>query len=1039
LSQLLIQQYLNNLQDLRKVSGTHRESVVREAFKDLLKHWGKSFDLIFVPEYEIETPAKERRYVDGALLHELRVPFGYWEAKDEKDDLEAEIEFKFKRGYPQDNIIFEDSREAVLYQNRQEVFRCSVENVESLQKLLNLFFGYQRPEIADFRKAVEQFKTDLPAVLKALREMIESAEGENAEFKKAASKFLKQAKEVINPSLVAADIREMLIQHILTEEVFAAVFSGTPFHQDNNVAQELYNLEKTFFVGNTKYKTLKALEPYYAAIRGAASQISSHHEKQTFLKVIYENFYKVYNVKAADRLGVVYTPNEIVRFMIEGADWLCEKHFGRNLIDKDVDILDPATGTGTFICELMEHFRGQPEKLKRKYDFELHANEVAILPYYVANLNIEATYAAIAGEYHEYPNLCFVDTLDNTFALRKRVGDHMGDLFGAVSEENVGRIRRQNARKISVVIGNPPYNANQLNENENNKNREYPEIDKRIKDTYIKKSTAQKTKVYDMYARFFRWASDRVDEDGIVAFITNRSFIDSRTFDGFRKDVAEEFDEVWIMDLGGDVRENPKLSGTKNNVFGIQTGVAISFMVKKARKKSKKSNDHKCKIFYARRPELDTKEEKLEFLAHNRITQIKFELIDPDDRGYWLDLTDTDFESLLPIASKQSKSAKKISQEKTIFKLFSLGVVTARDEWVYDFDQSALEEKVQFLIKAYNADKKKFSNKVDRENMADLLDSSIKWTRAVKNDLKNNKSLEIDNASFQTAVYRPFISRKVYFNKRLNEMQYRLAEIYGDKGTVSTPTIVFSDPTSQKPFMATAVNRIFDLHLVGAACGSVGVPFSRLENDKITQCDNITDWALEQFKKKYKSKEGDGVRKITKEDIFFYVYGVLNDPVYLEKYKVDLKKDLPRIPLYKDFWQWAGWGKKLMNIHLNFERAEKFPLRINEIISKKTKTASSKSRLQPDKSNGVIIVDDHTSLTGIPKEAWDYKLGSRSAIEWILDQYSESKPKDATIREKFDTYRFIDYKEHVIELIMRVTTVSTETMKIIEAMKKADR
>ena len=316
MSQLLIQQYLNQLATLKKVSGSTRESVVREAFKDLLKGWARSHDLVFVPEYEIETKTKERRYVDGALLYELRVPFGYWEAKDEKDDLEAEIEYKFKRGYPQDNIIFEDSKFAILIQNRQEVIRCFVDDTRGLEKLLNLFFRYERTEVSEFRKAVEQFKADLPAVFKALREMIE---------------------------------REMLIQHVLTEEIFSKVFGEDDFHRQNNVAKELYALEGTFFTGDLKKRTLRGLDAYYAAIRSAAAQIGSHHEKQAFLKVIYENFYKVYNKKAADRLGVVYTPNEIVRFMIESADWLCEKHFGRNLIDKDVEILDPATGTGTFI------------------------------------------------------------------------------------------------------------------------------------------------------------------------------------------------------------------------------------------------------------------------------------------------------------------------------------------------------------------------------------------------------------------------------------------------------------------------------------------------------------------------------------------------------------------------------------------------------------------------------------------------------------------------------------------------------------------
>ena len=503
MSQVLIQQYLRQLATLKKVGGTSRESVVREAFKDLLKAWGRSVDLTFIPEYELETKTKERRYVDGALLHTLRVPFGYWEAKDEKDDLDAEIETKFRRGYPKNNIVFEDSTEAVLIQHGAEVMRCGVEDVAQLEKLLKLFFGYERPEIEAFRKAVEQFKTDLPAVVEALRSIIDRSFAGEASFRKAAGEFLKHAQEAINPNLTAADVREMLIQHILTGEVFAAVFPGTTYHEDNSVARELHKLEATFFTGNARHQTLQGLAPYYTAIRKAAAEISTHHQKQTFLKSIYENFYKVYNPKAADRLGVVYTPNEIVRFMIESADWLCEEHFGRSLIDKDVDILDPATGTGTFICELIEHFGGQPEKLKHKYLRELHANEVAILPYYVANLNIEATYAAASGRYEEFPGLCFVDTLATTHALQKHKG-HIDDLFGSVSDDNVRRIRQQNSRRISVIIGNPPYNANQLNENENNKNREYPEIDKRIKETYIAASTAQKTKLYDMYARFFR-------------------------------------------------------------------------------------------------------------------------------------------------------------------------------------------------------------------------------------------------------------------------------------------------------------------------------------------------------------------------------------------------------------------------------------------------------------------------------------------------------------------------------------------------------
>lgn len=528
MSELLINHFLAELDRVKKFSGSLSESTVREAFKDLLKAWSRQKNLHFIAELPLESNQKTRVIPDGTILHDLRVPLGYWEAKDTADDLDEEISKKFAKGYPQDNIVFENSHTAVLIQNRQEVMRAAMTDVTELNRLLTRFFAYERPEIEDFRKAVQQFKTDLPAVLEALRARIDAAYAENAGFQAAAEAFLAQAKQTINPSVTDTDVREMLIQHILTEEIFSHVFNDGEFHRENNIARALYGLESQFFTGAVKRETLHALQPYYAAINSNAALITSHHEKQTFLKVIYENFYKVYNPKAADRLGVVYTPNEIVRFMIEGADWLTQKHFHRSLIDRDVQILDPATGTGTFICELLEHFRGQPDKLAHKYKHELHANEVAILPYYVANLNIEATYAAISGQFAEYPSLCFVDTLDNVAALGIYSG-HQHDLFGAMSDENIARVKRQNEKTISVIIGNPPYNAWQQLYSDRNPNRNYVRVDERIKATYVKAGDAKnQMSLYDMYVRFFRWASDRLNKDGVLAFVTNRSFADSR-------------------------------------------------------------------------------------------------------------------------------------------------------------------------------------------------------------------------------------------------------------------------------------------------------------------------------------------------------------------------------------------------------------------------------------------------------------------------------------------------------------------------------
>ena len=1026
MSQLLIHRYLTDLAKLRQVSGTHRESVVREAFKDLLKHWGRSLDLTFIPEYELETKTKDRRYVDGALLHTLRVPFGFWEAKDEKDDLDAEIEFKFRRGYPKTNIIFEDSTQAVLIQHGEEVMRCGVEDVARLEKLLKLFFGYERPEFEAFRKAVEQFKTDLPAVLEALRAMIDRAYGEEAGFRDGAEAFLKHAQDAINPSLVDADVREMLIQHILTGELFAAVFPGTSFHEDNSVARELHKLEATFFTGNTKHQTLAGLAPYYTAIRKAAAEITTHHEKQTFLKSIYENFYKVYNPKAADRLGVVYTPNEIVRFMIDSADWLCEQHFGRSLIDKDVDILDPATGTGTFICELIEHFAGQPEKLTEKYRRELHANEVAILPYYVANLNIEATYASTAGRYEEFPGLCFVDTLDNTWALRKHRG-HIDDLFGSVSDDNVKRIRQQNSRTISVIIGNPPYNANQLNENENNKNREYPEIDKRIKETYIAESTAQKTKLYDMYARFFRWAADRLDQNGVLAFITNRSFIDSRTFDGFRAVAAKEFNEIRIVDLGGDVRANPKLSGTTHNVFGIQTGVAISFMVRRAKQKG-------CCIFYARRPEMETAAEKLSFLNTAKLGEIAFEEIRPDAKHNWINLTANDFDTLIPVASRSAKRMARSESARVIFGTFCSGIKTNRDEWVYDFSGPELSRKVSFFhARLHDV----VQDSADPNKVRDL-----KWSRDLKKKVKRGISATPAAGHQVLSLWRPFVKKPYWVNKTLSDIftEHHVRAYGSDLGT-ENPTIAFLCVYSSNPLAALATTGPLDYCLLKRGNGGTeSLPrWSHLQDG--TRRENITDWALDQFRKHYQPSRGRKANPITKDAIFHYVYAVLHDPIYREKYAINLKREFPRIPFYEDFWQWAAWGKALMDMHIGFEAVEPFPLTRSDTADEKARKAGlpPKAILKSDREHGRIVLDSETTLSGIPASAWDYKLGNRSALDWVLDQYKEKKPKDPTIRAKFNTYRFADYKERVVELLRRVTIVSVETMKIVEAMRAAAR
>ncbi|MGZ4100028.1 MAG: Eco57I restriction-modification methylase domain-containing protein, partial [Bacteroidia bacterium] len=544
MSKLLINQYYNQLDKVKQYGGSHNETSIRNSFFNLLNEYAHKKNLELIPELATMGTKGKKVRPDGILKNALRLEYGLWESKDEKTNLDDEIEVKIRLGYSLKNILFEDSQTAVLYQNDFEVLRVNMKEPEKLDKILTEFVSFEKSEVREFNAALEHFKQDIPVIIETLRGKIEAANKDNKKYIAARDIFLELCQKEINPDVTADDIREMIIQHILTADIFNVVFDEPHFHRENNIARELERLIDTFFTGASRRNALESINHYYKAINAAAASIADHHEKQKFLKIIYENFYKVYNPKAADRLGVVYTPNEIVTFMLESTNYLLEKHFGKMLSDKNVEILDPATGTGTFITELIDQFIPKKD-LAYKYQNEIHCNEVSILPYYIANLNIEYTFKQKMGYYEEFKNICFVDTLDNTDALHYKGKQH--DLFG-LSSENTERIKRQNSKKISVIIGNPPYNANQQNENENNKNREYPSIDARIKETYIKYSTAQKTKVYDMYARFYRWSMDRVDNNGIIAFITNRSFIDSRTFDGFRKSIQDNFSHCYIID-----------------------------------------------------------------------------------------------------------------------------------------------------------------------------------------------------------------------------------------------------------------------------------------------------------------------------------------------------------------------------------------------------------------------------------------------------------------------------------------------------------
>jgi predicted helicase len=513
-----------------------------------------------------------------------------------------------------------------------------------------------------------------------------------------------------------------------------------------------------------------------------------------------------------------------------------------------------------------------------------------------------------------------------------------------------------------------------------------------------------------MYARFLRWASDRLDENGVIAFVSNNSFINSKTFDGFRKVVKDEFNYLYIINLKGDARtsgEQRKREG--GNVFDdqIRVGVAIYFLVKKR-------GLEECQIFYDEVGDFAKAEEKIGYISDKKLNDFKFERITPDKNNNWIKLADTDFETLLPLADKAVKSGQ---SNKALFSLFSLGVVTARDEWVYDNEEDNLTKKIKFLINVYNKDLNLYKGKASKE-IKDLVDYSIKWTRAVKNDLSKGRQYSFNEKLIVDSVYRPFVKRKMYFSKELNEMQYQQHNIYPVDAKSENRIICVN--VGNKVFNILASKYVPDYHFNGDAnC----LPFYRYDANG-NKIENITDWGLNQFTKQY------GTKKISKEDIFHYTYAVLHYPVYRAKYELNLKREFPRIPFYEDFKQWAAWGKALMSLHIDYETVKPFALKVTTTDTK----GSPKAKLKADKESGLIIIDENTALSGIPPEAWEYKLGNRSALEWVLDQYKVGKIKDPTIAAKFDTYLFADYKTQVLDLLRRVCTVSVETMKIIKEM-----
>ena len=556
-----VKAYYESLDQFDRLGITH-ETAVRSAFQSLLESCGKQFGWTLVPEHPMSLNRNKRIVVDGALIDDFRLPHGYWEAKDIHDDLPTEVQRKFETGYPTDNILFQTPQRAILYQDDRRVLDADLTDPKQLIETLQTFFAHRPQEIAEWEGAVAQFKDIVPEIGSGLAKLIQKERETNSRFTSAFADFLEKCRLSMNPNLSDAAVEEMLIQHLLTERIFRTVFDNSDFTRRNVIANEIEKvIDALTSQSFSRHVFLESLDRFYVAIERTAETINDFSQKQHFLNTVYEQFFQGFSVKIADTHGIVYTPQPIVDFMVKSVEHILQTEFDRSLSDGGVHIIDPFVGTGNFIVRIMREIR--KTALEHKYTSNLHCNEVMLLPYYIASMNIEHEFYDATEDYLRFEGICLVDT----FELAE---PQQMVLF---TEQNAERVERQKETPMFVVIGNPPYNAGQVNENDNNKNRKYKTMDARVRDTYSQDSKATlKNSLADPYVKAIRWASDRIEDGGVVAFVTNNSFLDAVAFDGMRKHLAEDFDAIYILDLSGNVRKNPKLSGTTHNVFGYRSG-----------------------------------------------------------------------------------------------------------------------------------------------------------------------------------------------------------------------------------------------------------------------------------------------------------------------------------------------------------------------------------------------------------------------------------------------------------------------------------
>ena len=917
---------------------------------------------------------------------------------------------------PQKILSFNLRPHALLYQHGQLQLDLDITEPRNLVHVLQTFFAYQEENIAAWHTAVAEFREMVPELGEKLAALIEIERRNNSHFQEAFASFHQQCQTSINPNLSVAAVEEMLIQHLLTERIFRTVFDNPDFTRRNIIAREIETVidvltERTL----NRSEFLRPLEPFYAAIEETASTITDFSQKQAFLNTVYEQFFQGFSVKVADTHGIVYTPQPIVDFMVNSVEHILRTEFERSLSDSGVHIIDPFVGTGNFIVRIMQAL--DPISLERKYTAdppELQCNEVMLLPYYIASMNIEQEFYTATYRYLPYEGICLVDTFE-------MIEDQQLQLL---TPANTARVEKQKETDMFVVIGNPPYNMGQVNENDNNKNRKYKTMDQRIAETYVKDSKATlRTALYDPYIKAIRWGLDKIDDEGVIAFVTNNSFLSGVAFDGMRKHLAEDCDAIYILDLGGNARKGLKVSDA--NVFGIRVGVSINLFVKK-----KENPSELPRIFYQRTDDLWNKQQKFDFLTEYQHTgSVSWQPIHPDTRHAWLtEGLHAEFETFIPMGTKEAKAQKDEATD-VIFKTYSNGVKTNRDAWVCNFNRDALTENIKRMIQTYNAEVAQWGQRTDREaNLDDFVvsdDTKIKWSRDLKVKLERGATSEFTEHKVRTFLYRPFTKSNLYFDRIMSDVVSVFPIIFPTPETETQNQVICLSGVGHDIFRCHITDKIPEFKFSNSSNGGTQCfPFYIYDEDGTNRSENITDWALAEFRTHYNDDT------LTKWDIFHYTYGLLHHPHYRQKYEANLKRDLPHIPFATDFRGFAAAGARLADLHVNYESQPQYDkLKFVQTPDTPLDWRVKKMKLSKDKTQ--IVYNDFLTLDGIPSKAFDYRLGTRSALEWIIDQYRVKIDKRSGIVN--DPNR-ADDPQYIVRLIGKVITVSLETVEIISGL-----